>query len=562
MATLEGLKNKSDLVRRALKLADKISAETKRPSGSSYLKHYTAVAEQLAAWDMDEATVAAGLLHDITEDTSVTLQDIELEFGEEVKNLVEGVTKLGRIKSNGSNMQAETLRKMIIAMAKDLRVIFIKLVSRLDNMKTLGKLSQEQKQIHAKETMEVYAPLAQRLGIQRLAGELEDLSFPHLYPEEHKWLLENVQDRYEEREKYLSEIKPLVIRTLRKVGIKNANIDFRAKRYASLYKKLLRYDMDIDKIYDLVAFRIIVNDTKECYEALGAIHNLWHPMPGRIKDYIASPKANGYQSIHTTVIGPDLKAIEFQIRTRDMHKRVENGAAAQWAYEQIKGSKKYIKRRAESVAPSEIAWVEKLRAWQKEYQNPQEFLDALKIDFFKDRIFVLTPKGEVIDLPQGATLIDFAYAIHSDIGNQCVGAKVNGKIVPLDYKLKSQDIVEIITRKNKKPSTSWLDFVVTANAKSQIKKAIRRKNDSLIVSRMQTELKMTIEDRIGLLKDISSVISRSHINITGITSSQMGGGKYQALKIKCSTADKDKVWKLILKLKKIKEIKEIDYRFV
>ena len=498
----------------------------------------------------------------MVEDTPATLEEVKETFGEEIAFLVNGVTKLGRIKYRGREVQAETLRKMVLAMAEDLRVVLIKLSDRRHNMQTLKVLPPQKQKRIAQETMEIYSPLAYRLGMQRLSGELEDLAFPYIYPREYRWLIENVADRYEQREKYLRKIQPIVEKALRETGITPVTEDFRAKRYASLYKKLLHYDMDLDKIHDLVAFRLILSTVEDCYAALGVIHKLWPPIPGRIKDYIAMPKPNGYRSLHTTVLCQDQKIVEFQIRTREMHDEAENGIAAHWAYEQIKGTKGYIKRTASTAPKRETAWVEQLRAWQKEFTDPKEFIESIKIDFFKDRIFVITPKGEVVDLPQGATPIDFAYAIHTDVGNQCVGAKVNGKIVSLDYKLHSQDIVDIITQKGKKPSTAWLGIAVTGSAKSKIRSAVKEKRGILHDIKKTTEFKVTAEDEIGVLKDVAHVISRSHVNVLSINSSREKHGRFHVMKIKCGTDDKERILKIILKLKGIKAVKEVEYRFV
>ncbi|MBI2506602.1 MAG: RelA/SpoT family protein [Candidatus Colwellbacteria bacterium] len=563
MAVLE---TKSDLIRRAYEFAEAAHKGQKRKSGEDYFKHCLAAAEELSRWGMDESTIAACLLHDVVENTDCTVDDIEKEFGSDIRRLVEGVTKIGMVKYRGVEGQVENLRKLILAMAEDLRVILIKLADRLHNMRTLGALAPAKQRRIALETMEIYAPLAYRLGMQRLSGELEDLSFPYVYPEEYQWLIENIKGRYEERETYLKKIRPIVEKALKEANITIVTIDFRAKRYSSLYKKLLRYEMDLDKIHDLVAFRIIVSTIEDCYAALGIIHSLWPPMPGRIKDYIAMPKPNGYRSLHTTVFCVDRQPVEFQIRTQEMHQEVENGIAAHWAYEEAKGSKNYVRRLSSRAATKEVAWVEQLRAWQRQFTDPKEFIDSLKIDFLKDRIFAITPKGEVIDLPQGATPVDFAYHIHSDVGNQCIGAKVNGKIVPLDYELRSSDIVEIITQKNKKPSHSWLTFVRTSTARGHIKDALRKSSfRSRIFKetvRKRTELKITASDRLGLIKDIAAVIARANVNIISVDSGPKKRGGFHLIKLVCDTDDKDKVWKLILKLKTLKEIKEIDYRFV
>ena len=567
MKTATLLTSKSDLVQRAYAFAEKAHAGQKRKSGEPYFNHCLKTAEELARWKLDETTIAAGLLHDVIENTDYTAENVEQEFGPDIKRLVEGVTKLGTVKYRGVETQVENLRKLILAMAEDIRVILIKLADRLHNMRTLNALPPTKQKRIALETMEIYAPLAYRLGMQKLSGQLEDLSFPYVYPTEYRWLLANIKGRYEKREAFLMKIRPLVLKALKENGIEPVALDFRAKRYTSLYKKLLRYEMDIDKIHDLVAFRIIVKTIEDCYAALGVIHNLWPPVPGRIKDYIAMPKPNGYRSIHTTIICTEGEFVEFQIRTDQIHQEVENGIAAHWAYVETKGTKNYSRRLATLATNKEIAWVEQLRAWQKQFTDPKEFIDSLKIDFLKDRIFAITPKGEVIDLPQGATPVDFAYHIHSDIGNECIGAKVNGKIVPLDYELHSSDIVEIITQKNKKPSPSWLEFVKTATAKGHIREALRKSGlQGRILSekrKKQTELKITAAHQFGLMKKISGILSRSHVNIISMDSTaSRRRGHFYLIKIRCDTSDKDKILKIILKLKELKEIKEIDSRFV
>ncbi len=551
----------SPLVRRAYDFANKAHAGQKRKSGEPYINHALATAATLSEWGLDETTIVAGLLHDVVEDTPVTEGELEQAFGEEVSYLVRGVTKIGGVKYRGHERQVENLRKMILAMAEDLRVIMIKLADRQHNMYTLAFLPTNKRYRIALETTEVYAPLAYRLGMQRLSGELEDLAFPYIHPSEYHWLIKNLKERYEERERYLRRIKPVVEKALTGAGIKIVGIDFRAKRYSSLYKKLLRYEMNIERIYDLVAMRIILGTVEDCYAALGIIHNLWTPMPGRIKDYIAMPKPNGYRSLHTTVIAVSSKIVEFQIRTEEMHKEAENGIAAHWAYMESKGTKTYGKRRAVKATDREARWIEQLRAWQKEFTDPQEFVDSLKIDFLQDRIFAITPRGDVIDLPQGATPIDFAYHIHSEIGNQCIGAKVNGNMVALDRKLQSGDIVEILTQRGKRPSPSWLDLATTPIAKGHIRNALKDTRYSLHVDKpKRVELKIKAGNRVGLLRDISDVISRSHTSIFKMNSEPKG--TYHQIKIVCNTDNKDRVMKIILKLKNMKEVDSVDYRFV
>ncbi len=564
MATLTDLRRTSNVVDHAYKFAEAAHKGQRRRTGEPYFNHSIATAERLAAWGLDETTIAAGLLHDVVEDTKATPAEIQKEFGDDIAHLVDGITKLGTVKYRGDKTQADNLRKLILAMAEDLRVILIKLADRLHNMQTLAPLPQEKRERVALETMEIYAPLAYRLGMQGLAGELQDLAFPYAYPDEYKWIIDNVKERYEARVEYLRMLKPVVEQALRDNGVEFLAIDFRAKRYASLYKKLLRNDMDLEKIHDLVAFRIIVKDIESCYGTLGVIHNLWPPLPGKIKDYIATPKPNGYRSLHTTVFGPANKIVEFQIRTEEMHREAETGIAASWAYEDSKLTKAYRRRRAPKANPKEAAWVEQLRSWQRGFADPEEFIDAFKIDFLRDSIFALTPKGEVVDLPIGATPVDFAYHIHSDIGNQCVGAKVNGKIVPLDHKLESSDVVEIITQKSKRPSGSWLDFVVTSNAKAHIRNALKKGGKSRFFNRpeQKIEIKLTVENRPDILSGVSNIISRSHVNIVSLSSAPRERDSYHTIKALCGTDDKDKILKIILKLKTLKGVKEIDYRFV
>ena len=559
--------NPDGLISKAYSFAEKAHQGQRRASGEPYFEHPKKTADILLSWRLDEETIAAGLLHDVIEDSeNITDKFKELHqiFGENIAFLIEGVTKLGKIKYRGEERQKENIKKLVLASSKDVRVLLIKLADRYHNIQTLKHLPLEKQHRIAIETYEIYAPLAYRLGMQRVSGELEDLAFPYINPEAHEWLYKNVRVKYEDREKYLTRIKPIVLKALIDANINPLRIDFRAKRYSSLYKKLLRYDMDIEKIYDLVAFRIIVETVADCYAALGIIHQLWPPLPGRIKDYIAVPKPNGYKSLHTVVIAQGNKVVEFQIRTMEMHEEAENGIAAHWAYTEKKGTENYIKKQASVAKSTDIEWVKKLRAWQEESNDSDiSFIDAMKVDFFKDRIFALTPKGEVIDLPAGATPVDFAYRIHSVIGDQCVRAKVNGRMVPLHHELRSHDIVEIITQKGKKPSASWLEFVRTNEAKNRIKKFASKKTGVAFISPpKQVKLRISAEDKITLLEDISSIISRSHINIVSIDSQREERGKFCIIKVLCNTDDPNKVQKLMLKLKSLKEIKEIEYKFV
>lgn len=469
-----------DLVLRAFNFAQKAHTGQKRFSGEDYIIHPIKVAEILSSLNLDSKTIAAALLHDVVDDTGTPLEKIEEEFGKEVASLVEGVSKLGRIRypkesleiqpierraKNPIDLQAENLRKMFFAMARDLRIVLIKLADRLHNMETLNYVPEEKKKRLALETLEIFAPLADRLGMGEIKGRLEDLAFPYLYPKEYKWLMTNIKEKYEERKEYLEKLKPVLKEILEKEGIQLLEIHSRAKHYWSLYQKLLKYEMNFDRIYDLVALRVIVKDVKDCYTALGAIHKYWRPLPGRIKDYIAFPKPNGYQSLHTTVIAEEGKITEIQIRTPEMHREAEYGICAHWAQKE-KIPLLYQEKKFE--------WIKHLNGWQKEISQSKEFLEGLKVDFFKNRIFVFTPKGDAIDLPEGATPVDFAYHVHTEIGNHCAGAKVNGKMVPLSTPLKNGDIVEILVDNNKTPSRDWLKFVKTNLARSHIKKEIKK----------------------------------------------------------------------------------------
>ncbi|MDP2696021.1 MAG: RelA/SpoT family protein [bacterium] len=559
MENFNELLQNNNFIKKAHEFSKKAHHGQKRKNSEPYFNHCVAAAESVVSWGLDEQTVAAALLHDVVEDTPHTLDEIKGLFGEEVAFLVDGVTKVGMVRYRGIEAKVENLRKFILYLSQDIRVILVKLADRLHNMRTLYAVHPQKQKRIALETTEIYAPLAYRLGMQRLSGELEDLAFPYIYPQEYKWLIANVKGRYEEREKYAQKFKPAIETMLTDNQIALTRIDSRAKRYASLYKKLLRYDMNIDHIYDLVAIRAIVPTIEDCYAALGIIHQHWPPVPGRIKDYIALPKPNGYRSLHTVVFGPDNKLTEIQIRTAQMHDEAEFGIAAHLAYQQQKGTKNYIERKVAMADKKELMWIKQLQNWQKEFTNTEEFVQSLKIDFFKDRILALTPKGEVIDLPAGATPIDFAYQIHSEIGSSCVGAKVNGKIAPLDDKLSSGDMVEINVQKSKKPSASWLDFVKTSHARNHIKAALRQSPDSFIKEPpKKTELKLAVKNSIGLLKDVTGIISRSHIDIHSVNT--QGSEKAPIIKIVIDVLLKDKLEKLLAKLKKLKGVETITHR--
>ncbi len=473
------------LVGRAYTFAAEAHKDTKRASGDPYFTHCKAVAGTVAEWGLDETSVAAALLHDVVEDTSFTLDDVGREFGPEVRSLVEGLTKLknlphataGITKESGD--ESENLRKFIVSFAEDIRVLLVKLADRLHNMRTLASLPLERRRTFAWETLELYGPLAYRLGMQKLSGELEDLAFPHVLPKEYEELEKLVKEPYEERLAYAHALVPKVETLLKTHSIPVVSTDARAKRHYSLYKKLLRHDKDLGKIYDLVAVRVIVPSVEACYAALGVIHQEWPPFSGRFKDYIARPKSNGYRSLHTAVFCVDRKVTEFQIRTPEMHAEAELGIAAHWAYQQARNQKN-ANVWSGIRDKQELRWVEQLRNWQGTFTDPGEFQEAVKTDFFRDRVYALTPENDIIDLPADATPVDFAYHIHSDIGDQCTGARVNGKMVPLDTPLRSGDIVEIVTQKGKKPSKDWLRFVKTSLAKKQIRSVLNAPRNSAI----------------------------------------------------------------------------------
>ncbi|MFR3920076.1 MAG: RelA/SpoT family protein [Clostridia bacterium] len=461
------------LIKRAYDFAKQKHGDQLRKSGEPYIIHPVQVAYILATLGLDASTISAALLHDVIEDTDVTLQDLSKEFSEEIAGMVDGVTKLGQLNySSKEEEQVENYRKMFLAMGKDIRVILIKLSDRLHNMRTLKYLSRDRQIANARETMDLYAPLANRLGVYSLKWELEDLSFKYLYPEEYRELVEGIDKKREERLKFIELIMDEIRAQLKKQKIE-AEITGRAKHLYSIYRKMQRDNKSLDQIYDLFALRIIVNSVKDCYAALGVVHELYNPMPGRFKDYISVPKPNMYQSLHTTLIGPKGTPFEVQIRTWDMHRIAEYGIAAHWAYKEasfLGGKKANV-----TVDQDKLSWLRETLEWQKDMQDPQEFLNTLKTELFEDEVYVFTPKGKIQVLPRGATPIDFAYSIHEEIGNHMTGCKINSKMMPIVTTLKNGDIVEIITsEKSKGPSRDWLKFIKSSTAKTRIQQWFKK----------------------------------------------------------------------------------------
>jgi GTP pyrophosphokinase len=456
----------------AYQTAEEAHAGQHRLSGEPFIEHPLAVALILADLRLDTTTLEAGLLHDTVEDTAVSLDTIRGEFGDDVAEIVDGLTKLDKLQFQTRELaQAENVRKMIVAMAGDIRVLLIKLADRLHNMRTLSALAPAKQRRVATETLEIYAPLANRLGVQEVKWELEDLAFKTLHPGPYKEIAQLVETRRDERTRRIKDLTETLRQKLKELGIK-ADVDGRPKHLYSIYEKMVIRGKDFEEIYDLVGIRIQVESMKDCYAALGAVHALWKPVPGRFKDYVAMPKANMYQSLHTTVVGPEGRPIEIQVRTRDMHRTAQYGIAAHWRYKEGKQKE-----------AADLAWLGQMMEWLKDMADPREFMEGLRIDLSGGRVFVFTPKGDVTNLPQGATPVDFAYTIHTEVGHRTIGAKVNGKLVPLDYELRTGDSVEILTSKaqGEGPSQDWVQFVATPRARNKIRQwfARGRREDAL-----------------------------------------------------------------------------------
>jgi len=489
-----------ELLRRAFDLASQAHANQKRASGEPYIQHCLAVAEMLAELNLDTATVAAALLHDTLEDTDVTYEGLEAEFGVEIAKLVDGVTKLGQIdhlsglseRNIKEDTKAESLRKMFLAMVDDVRVVLIKLADRLHNMRTLNSLPEHKRKRIARETIEIFAPLANRLGIWQIKWELEDHSFRHLEPEIYRETVSLIDERRPDRERYIAKVVRRVQKELAKAGI-SAKVSGRPKHVYSIYRKMKRKGLDFDQIYDVRGVRVIAESVPDCYTALGVIHSLWRPIPGEFDDYIATPKDNMYRSLHTAVVGPEGNPLEIQIRTHEMDYTSELGIAAHWRYKE--GHKQ------DPVFDNKIAWLRQLMEWRQEVTDAHEFIDSLKTDVFQDRVYTFTPRGDIIDLPAGSTPIDFAYHIHTEVGHRCRGAKVNGKLVGLDYQLQSGDQLEILTAKRGGPSRDWLNphlgYVKTSRARSKIRQWFKRQNrdENIVQGREVVERELK---RLGL----------------------------------------------------------------
>jgi GTP pyrophosphokinase len=478
LKTVKSYNPKADLkeIQRAYQFAAVAHEGQKRLSGEDFIEHPLAVTQILADLGLDTTTLIAALLHDTVEDTAVTLQRLEEEFGSEVLHIVDGLTKLDAIAFKSREQeQAENVRKMIVAMAGDIRVLLIKLADRLHNMRTLAPLSASKQRDKATETLEIYAPLAHRLGVQQVKWELEDLSFKTLHPGPFREIASLVEKRRSERQLYIDEVLEAARGRLREAGVK-AEIEGRPKHLYSIYEKMVLGGKDFNEIYDLVGLRVLVDSIRDCYGALGAVHSLWKPVPGRFKDYVAMPKANMYQSLHTTVVGPGGRPLEIQIRTSEMHRTAQFGIAAHWRYKEGRDGKK-------SKDAADLAWLGQMMEWLKDMADPREFMEGLKIDLYGGQVFVFTPKGDVMNLPAGATPVDFAYAIHTEVGHRTIGAKVGGRLVPLDYELRTGDTIEVLTSKaqGEGPSQDWLKFAVTPRARNKIRQwfSRERREDAL-----------------------------------------------------------------------------------
>jgi GTP diphosphokinase / guanosine-3',5'-bis(diphosphate) 3'-diphosphatase len=529
IAAVREARPKDDLspIEKAYRFAAQYHSGQLRASGDPYMSHPLAVARILAEMRMDVVSIETGLLHDVVEDTSVTIADIQKNFGEEVARCVDGATKLSKINFfSAEDRQAESYRKMLLAMVNDIRVIIVKLADRLHNMRTLASLSPERRERIARETLEIYAPIAHRLGMGKVRGELEDLSFQHLDPEAYNEISRSIESQRTTNEEYLERMRRTVEAELRREGIP-ARVDARVKRAYSVYQKLKRQKISLDEVYDLLAIRIITDSVKNCYGALGVIHNQWSPVPGRIKDFIAIPRPNLYQSLHTSVVGPQGKHFEIQIRTEEMHRIAEEGIAAHWKYKEGKRGVQDDQR---------VAWLRQLVEWQQDMRDPGEFMSTLKVDLYPEEVYCFTPKGRVIVLPSGSCPIDFAYAVHSEVGNTCIGAKVNGRIVPLRYVLRNGDIVDVLTQSGHEPSKDWLAVVKTSRARNKIKHIINENERERAIEIGQKYLEKEAR-RLGVQlsriqkADLERVAGEYGLSKTEDLYASLGYGKFSARQV-------------------------------
>ena len=514
----------TDLINKAYVYASRMHDGQMRKSGDDYFIHPVAVADIIADMRLDASSVCAALLHDVVEDCEVSLPEVETVFGEEVAFLVDGVTKLGKVNfASREDRQAESFRKMLVAMARDIRVLLVKLADRLDNMRTLEHMSESSQERIARETIEIYAPLAGRLGIQWLKAELEDLSFTHLEPEAYAVLDEQVRTVAKSTDHYISDVTNKLKKMLLTRGF-SVNVSGRRKHLYSLHRKMKASGIGFEQVHDFVAFRVITESVADCYATLGVIHSEWTPVPGRFKDYIALPKSNMYQSLHTTVIGPGNRRVEIQIRTHEMHRTADYGIAAHWQYKEHGGG----------IDPKDAArfvWLRQLMEFQKDVVDPEEFYESVKVDLFPEDVYVFTPKGDVMTFPRGATPVDFAYAVHSEVGHRCSGARVNGAIVPLRHKLQNGDVIEIMTSKSHHPSKDWLEFVITSRARSRIRLYLRAeerkhavKLGKELLEKEMRKNKMSLS-RFLKSKRAKEVLSRFHAGSEDELYARIGIGK-------------------------------------
>lgn len=533
----------TDAIKRAYIYSAKVHAGQVRKSGEPYLIHPIEVAGILADLKLDSASVCTGLLHDTVEDTLTTLEDVERMFGPDVRLLVDGVTKLSQIYfiSNEEKL-AENFRKMLIAMGEDIRVILIKLADRLHNMRTLEHMAPNKQERIAQETLDIYSPLANRLGIGWIKTELEDLSFKYLKPQRYKEISRALGQTRLERHQFIEKVVAIIQERLKGSNCEQAQVTGRPKNLYSIHKKMLSKNLAIEDVHDLIAFRIVVDNVSQCYEALGLMHAQWRPIPGRFKDYISMSKPNLYQSLHTTVSGPDGEQVEIQIRTTEMHQIAEEGIAAHWKYKEPKAVKAGLDKNDKN-----FDWLRQLMQWQKELRDPSEFLETVKVELFTDEIFVFTPRGDVLQMPRGATPVDFAYAIHSDVGERCAGAKINGKIVPLRYKLRSGDTVEVITHPGQRPNKDWLAFAKTSRARNKIRATVRQeqRKRSAEIGRelLEKEFKRfgTSLGKVTKTKEIEKAFKDGKYNNLDELLISVGYGKIPVLQVIERTLPEDKL---------------------